>query len=523
VFTSVLVAIVGTGFSGLGMAITLQGAGIRDFVLLERGEAVGGTWRDNTYPGAACDVPSHLYSFSFELNPEWDHVFARQPEIRAYLEHCADRYALRDRIRLRTEVTSVRFCDTTARWHLHTRDGQEVVARYVVYAVGALKDPRWPAIPGRESFAGPSLHSARWDHDVDLADKRVGVVGTGASAIQVVPELAKLARHVTVFQRTPAWVRPRPDRPYSEGAKRVFRRFPAAMRAHRFMIYALLEARFPVMFGRDTPVTRLVEWQARRAIRRQIPDPARAAALTPDYRMGCKRVLVSSDWYPTLALPHVEVEATGIAEIEPRGVRLADGRTCELDALVYCTGFTVDRPVGDLRVYGRDGVALDERWGGHPRAYLGITVPGLPNSFLLLGPNTGLGHNSIILMIEAQVKYALQAIQYVEQRPDLATLEVDPAALERFVDEMNRKHAGYVWQSGCKSWYLDADGQNFTLWPGSTIEYIARTRRFDPGVYRRTRWEAPGVAARPDGRAGAGGRAEAGGQAEAGASSSTPR
>ncbi len=481
---TVMVAILGAGFAGLGMAIRLQKAGLRDFVVLERADDVGGTWRDNVYPGAACDVPSHLYSFSFDLNPEWDHVYGRQAEIQAYLQACTDRHGLRDRIALNADVVSVRWDEDTARWHLHTADGRHVVARFVVHAVGALKDPRYPDIEGMDSFTGTAMHSARWDRDACLHGKRIGVVGTGASAIQVVPKLAEVAEHLTVFQRTPAWVRPRADRPYRALEKSLFRRLPAAMRLHRWRIYATMEARFPLVFGHDTGVGRVVEWLAKRDIRGHIPDPDLAARLTPEYRLGCKRILISSDWYPALARPNVDVCATAIERMQPDGVRLDDGRDIALDALVYCTGFTVERPLGEMDVVGCEGRNLTEYWGDRPRAYLGMTVPGFPNAFVLLGPNTGLGHNSVIVMIEAQVNYVLQAIQHVLVRPEVSSIDVQDAAVDRFVEELDADHDGKIWSSGCNSWYLGVDGINSTLWPKSTVSYIARTRRFDPDLYR---------------------------------------
>ncbi len=482
--TTVLVAIIGAGFAGLGMAMRLQQAGIRDLLILERGDGVGGTWRDNIYPGAACDIPSHLYSYSFELNPEWDHVYGRQPEIQAYLERCTDRHRLRDRIRFGAEVVSAIFHEDTARWHVHTANGLHVIARFVVHAVGALKDPRYPDLPGLDSFDGIAMHSARWDREADLQGKRVGVIGTGASAIQAVPELAEVADAVTVFQRTPAWVRPRADRPYRGLEKALFRRLPTAMRLHRWMIYSMLEARFPLVFGHDTGVGRVVEWLAKREIRATIDDPQLAERLIPNYRLGCKRILISSDWYPALARDDVDVCSTAIERVLPHGVRLTDGTDVQLDALVYCTGFTVERPIGSMEVIGREGRSLQHDWGDRPRAYLGITVSGFPNAFVLLGPNTGLGHNSVILMIEAQVNYVLQAIEHVVDRPALAWIDVDEAAVDGFVDELDRDHDGKIWSSGCDSWYLGANGINSTLWPRSTVSYIARTRRFDPGLYR---------------------------------------
>lgn len=483
--TQVTVAIIGAGFAGLGMAIRLDQVGLRDFLVLERADEVGGTWRDNVYPGCACDIPSHLYSFSFDLNPEWSHVFSRQWEIQAYLQRCADHHGVRDRIRFGAAVVRARFDEGSARWHLHTADGREVVARFVVHGLGALRDPAYPSIAGRDDFEGITMHSARWDHGAELGGRRVGVVGTGASAIQIVPELAKTASEVVVFQRTPPWIRPRPDRPYRSLEKALFRRLPAAMRLHRWSIYANYELRYPLVFGHDTGIHRVVEWLTKRMIRKEVGDDQLAARLTPRYRLGCKRILLSSEWYPTLALPHVDVETTGIERILPHGVRLGDGRERVLDALVYCTGFTVDQPLGEMVVTGRDDRDLATTWGRRPSAFLGITVPGFPNAFLLLGPNTALGHNSVVLMIEAQVEYALQAIQYVLERPDLAYIDVDPAAHDRFVEWVDQRHSSQVWQSGCASWYLGQDGKNFTIWPGSTVSYFHRTRRFDPAPYRR--------------------------------------
>ena len=492
--TTVTVAIIGAGFAGLGMAIRLRQSGLHDFLVLERADEVGGTWRDNVYPGCACDVPSHLYSFSFDLNPEWSHVFSRQWEIQAYLQRCADHHGVRERVRFGAEVVSARFDEATARWHLRTADGQEVIARFVVHGLGALRDPLYPAIPGREDFRGIAMHSARWDHEAELGGKRIGVVGTGASAIQIVPELAKSAGELVIFQRTPPWIRRRPDRPYRAVEKALFRRLPAAMRWHRWSIYGQYELSYPLVFGHDTGIHRIVEWMAKRAIRRELGDAPLAERLTPRYRLGCKRILLSSEWYPALAQPHVQVETTGIERILPREVRLSDGRELELDALIYCTGFSVDRPLGSMVVTGRGGRDLATQWGPRPSAYLGITVSGFPNAFILLGPNTALGHNSVVLMIEAQVEYTLQAIQYLLERPELAWIDVDEAAQERFVSWVDERHSTQVWQSGCRSWYLDADGKNFTIWPGSTVSYIHRTRRFDPGPYRRQRWPEPGPA-----------------------------
>lgn len=476
------VAIVGGGFAGIGMAIALDRAGIRDWVLLERADAVGGTWRDNTYPGAACDIAAHLYSFSFRPKADWSHLYARQPEIRDYLEDVVDEYGLRDRIVLEAEIVSMDFDESPATWCVRTGAGHELTARFVVSAVGALKDPAYPALRGREAFEGPQFHSARWNHDVDLRGARVGVVGTGASAIQFTPEIADDVAHLTVFQRTPPWVVPRHDRAHTGVEQRLFARSPGLQALYRRWLFWRYEALYPAIFSDPAPLRRPLEWWLRRRIRRQVDDPDLARRLLPDYQLGCKRILRSSDWYPTLNRDHVDVETTSIAEILPRGVRLADGRQVGLDVLIYATGFTVDEPLGAMRVTGLGGRRLRGAWDDRPRGYLGMAMPGFPNLFFLLGPNTGLGHNSVVLMVETQIEHVRQAIEHTRAR-DLAWLDVRPEALERFVAEVDRAHAGQVWSSGCDSWYLDENGVNFTLWPRSVTAYQRRAEAFDPSAY----------------------------------------
>jgi cation diffusion facilitator CzcD-associated flavoprotein CzcO len=481
--TETTVAIVGTGFSGLCMAIQLKERGITDIVLLERAQTVGGTWRDNTYPGAACDVPSHLYSFSFAPNPDWSHRFARQGEIWTYLEDCADRFGIRRHVWFGAELIEARFDEAAARWHLRCTDGRRLIARFVVVAMGGLRDPRMPEIPGIETFAGPSMHSARWNHGVSLAGKRVGVIGTGASAIQIVPALAGTASEVHLFQRTPAWVRPRGDRAYTAKERARFRQHPVTARLERLRTYARLEVNFPLFFRRGSRTARAAAWLLRQNIRRQVPDPDLARALTPDYAVGCKRVLLSDDYLPAMVREDVHLHTDRIVQVVPEGVVLQDGRRVELDVLVYCTGFTVDAPLGQVDVYGRGGFSLREAWKVRPRAYLGITVPRFPNAFVLLGPNTALGHNSIVVMIEAQVRYALQAILATVKRSGRATVEVKAEVEQGFIEEVDLRHQDLVWAAGCQSWYLAAGGENFTIWPGSTLSYMWRTRKWERGEF----------------------------------------
>ncbi len=489
-------AIIGSGFSGLGMAIALRRAGLDDLVVLERGPALGGTWRDNVYPGCACDVPSHIYSFSFEQNPDWSRTFAGQPEIRRYLEGCADRHDLRPHFRFDCEVVHARFDAAEARWHLRAADGRRFVARFAIFGVGGLKDPRYPDIPGRDAFEGISLHSARWDPDVDLRGERIGVIGTGASAIQLAPALAPEAARLTVFQRSPPWIVPRHDRAHGPMMRGLLR-IPGLLRLKRTLQYLFWELRHPLIFANPGRISRLYEARLRRHIRKSMSDPELIRKVTPDDRVGCKRVLVSDDWYPMLERPDVDLVDTRIAEILPHGVRLVDGTVVELDAIAWCTGFTVDQPLGDMTVEGLDGRDLADAWGDRPRAHLGITVAGFPNLFLLLGPNTALGHNSVLVMIEAQIGYVMRAIRHTRGRRH-DWVDVTREAMDDFVARVDAESADTVWISGCDSWYLSDDRVNFTLWPGTTLAYRAATRTFDPALHRFGRatgdaaGEAPG-------------------------------
>ena len=477
--------ILGTGFAGIAAAIQLRRIGVTDVVILERGDDIGGTWRDNTYPGAACDVPSHLYSLSFEPKADWSHVFSRQPEIREYLLDVVARHDLRRHVRFGAEVSRARFDEVGNRWVVETADGREFTGEVLFSGVGALKDPAYPSIPGLDRFAGPQMHSSRWRPDVDLAGKRVGVIGTGASAIQFVPELAKVAGSVHVFQRTPPWITPRPDRPYTDREKRAFARVPGRRLLHRARLYAQQEALFPAFRGNEL-FGKLVRSQARGHLEKQVTDPGLREQLSPDYHIGCKRVLVSDDYYPALTQEHVHLVTDPIEEVTENSVRLRGGGEVEVDVLVYGTGFTVSEPLGSMDIIGLDGAKLQQVWGDRPAAYLGVTVPGFPNLYLLLGPNTGLGHNSVVSMIEGSLRHALHLVARLRDR-DLAWIDLQPEALQGFLDELAQRHEGLVWASGCRSWYINDDGYNATLWPGTLAEYLWRTRRVDWDDYREVR------------------------------------
>jgi cation diffusion facilitator CzcD-associated flavoprotein CzcO len=477
----VRVAVIGSGFAGLGMAIRLRQIGVEDFVVLERRGDVGGTWHDNTYPGCQCDVPSHLYSFSFAPNPDWSRTFSMQPEIEAYLRRCARDFGVLGHVRLHCAVTGACWDDERARWCLETSDGS-LEADVVVSGVGALSEPSIPELPGLERFRGATWHSAAWDHDHDLTGERVAVIGTGASAIQFVPRIQPRVGRLYVFQRTAPWIMPHPDRPISPLEKRLFRRVPALQRLVRDAIYWARES-FVVGFMHPRVMALAAERVARRHLRRQVPDPELRRRLTPRYRLGCKRVLLSNDYLPALQQPNVELVTDRIAEVREHSIVTADGSEREVDAIVFGTGFKViDVPVAE-RVRGRDGRLLADVWDGTPQAHHGIAISGFPNFFMLLGPNTGLGHTSVVFMIEAQIAYVADALRTMRER-GAAVAEVRPEAQAASTRAVQERLRGSVWNTGgCASWYLDAQGTNATIWPGSTWSYKRRTMRFDAEAF----------------------------------------
>jgi cation diffusion facilitator CzcD-associated flavoprotein CzcO len=479
----VRVAVIGAGFSGLGMAHGLLESGIDDFVVLEKAEAVGGTWYHNTYPGCACDVPSRLYSFSWALNPEWTHSFSRQPEIQAYLEGVTDRFGLRNHLHLGCEVTSLEWSADAAEWRLDTTAGL-LRAQVVVAGSGPLHDPRLPEVPGLFEFPGKVFHSAQWDGKTPLDGLRVAVVGTGASAVQIVPEIAPRAAHLTVFQRTAAWVTPRGDRRFSDFERRLYRRIPVLNRLARWGVFVAREALVPG-FTRYPKLLGGTQWAARRNLAKAILDPELRRALTPSFRIGCKRILLSNDYYPALARPTTTVVPAALASIDGSTLVGADGTRHEVDAIVFATGFHVTDPPIAAHIPVTEGGSLADRWAhGGMRALQGMSFAGVPNFFLLAGPNTGIGHTSLVLVIEAQVASIVEALGYMEgQGADVLSAKVE--AQDAYSDDVARRMATTVWQSGgCASWYLDAQGRNTTLWPGSIAAFRSAVR-FRPQDYHR--------------------------------------
>jgi cation diffusion facilitator CzcD-associated flavoprotein CzcO len=482
------VAIIGAGFSGLGLAIRLRQRGTTDFVVLERGHTVGGTWRDNTYPGATCDVPSNLYSFSFAPNASWSRSFSAQDEIQTYLEHCAARFDVLPYLRRGHEVVRAAWNDAQQCWDVDTVAGP-LQASVLVSARGPLSEPCLPVLPGLGDFKGTIFHSARWDHDHVLSGERVAVVGTGASAVQFVPRIQPAAAQMHVFQRTPPWVLPRRDRALSALEHALFRRLPATQLAARAAIYWGREAYVLGFVGdparRKARAGVAVE-MARRHLQRQVPDPELRARLTPSYELGCKRVLISSDYYPALCQPNVELVTDQIDRVTPTGIRTVDGRARPVDTIIFGTGFDVTGIGAAAHTIGRHGRTLAQAWERRVAAYKGMAVPDFPNLFLMVGPNTGLGHSSMVFVIESQIAYLLGALDAMA-RTGATSVDVRPAALASWEDEIVNRSADSVWtQGGCRSWYLDGAGRNVAIWPGSSWSYRRATRRFDLGAYAVT-------------------------------------
>lgn len=476
------IVIIGTGFAGIGMGARLKRAGKDDFVILERADDIGGTWRDNTYPGVACDVPSPLYSFSFRLNPDWTRLFSPGPEIHAYMKMVAREEGLMPHVRFNSPVADAAWDAEAKVWRLDTPNG-EVQAKVLITGTGHLADESLPSVPGLDEFSGQVFHSARWRHGVSLEGKRIGIVGSGASAIQIVPEVATRAGHVVVFQRSAPYILPRPDRAFSEAEKQMFRRDPSMMRKLRDDIFWMLENTFASRRG----VPRFLaenKHDALAHLARQIPDLALRAKLTPDYEIGCKRVLLSNDYYPTFLRDNVTLENSALERVEEGTAVAASGARFDVDVLIFCTGFETAMPPYATLVRGADGLSLAEYWQSGMEAYASTTVNGFPNLFVLNGPNTGLGHNSAIYIIESQIAYVMEALEWAA-KTNGGPLEPLAVEQERYSDRLQASAADTVWLSaGCKSWYLDPRSRKLTLiWPDFAHEYRYRNGRFTPAGY----------------------------------------
>ncbi|WP_223114490.1 flavin-containing monooxygenase [Lolliginicoccus suaedae] len=472
------VLIAGGGFSGLGAAIKLMQEGITDIIVLEKASDVGGTWQANSYPGCACDVPSVLYSYSFAQNPDWSSSFSPQPEIYAYLQRVARQFGVMDKVRLGTALEDAAWDDTTKRWRFSTSAGA-MTADVFINATGPLSEVAIPEIPGTDDFAGEMFHSAQWNHDYDLRGKRVAVIGTGASAIQFVPEIQPDVESMVLFQRTAPWILPRRDRTFSSLEKSLFKRVPAFQRLARYTTYWYRES-YVIGFTQIRPALRIAEALGRWNIRRQVRDKQLREKLTPDFQLGCKRVLMSNTYYKAIDADNSDVNTSGIMRITEDSVIAGDGTEHPVDCIIWGTGFHVSDTAIAQHVRGRDGQTLEDAWHGSPEAYLGITVNGFPNYFHMVGPNTGLGHSSIVFIIEAQLRYILDAIKQLREK-NLATLEPLPEAQDEWIDLVQKKSQGTVWlEGGCNSWYIDAKGRNSTLWPGYTFTYRKLTAKADP-------------------------------------------
>ncbi|XQE68665.1 flavin-containing monooxygenase [Pseudomonas sp. P3C3] len=480
------VLIIGAGFSGIGMAVRLRQRGECDFVVYEKEAGVGGTWWVNQYPGCACDIPSHLYSFSFAPNPDWSRRFSPQPEIRDYLARCAERYELMPHIRFNREVTSLRWLADRALWQVTDGEGRVVFARTVVAGTGALSTPDYPDIAGLQRFRGRIFHSQHWDHDYDLTGKRIGVIGTGASAIQFVPEIQPVAGALTVFQRTPPWIIPKPDRGFSHLERGLLRRFPRLQKLVRSLTYAIHETR-ALGFAFNPKLMAFHRFLALNLLRRQVRDRELRRRLTPRYAIGCKRILISNNYYPAITQANVRLVTSGIREITEDAVITEDGQSHALDLLILGTGFKASAPFPRGMIFGVADRDILDAWSQGPEAYKGTTVAGFPNLFLLMGPNTGLGHNSIVYMIESQITYILGALDTLEAS-GASSLDIRPQVQEQFNVGLRERMQGAVWTVGnCRSWYRHAEtGRNVVIWPGFSWTFRRATRRFDAESYRLT-------------------------------------
>jgi cation diffusion facilitator CzcD-associated flavoprotein CzcO len=469
-------AVIGAGFSGLGTAIKLREAGVDDVVILERADRVGGTWRDNTYPGAACDIPSLLYSFSFAADPTWSRTYSPGEEIRRHIEAMVERFALGPLIRFGADVSGLEFNQHKGIWTISTSGGDRYRARTVVVAAGPLADASFPSIRGIDTFTGHKIHSARWDHDYDLTGKRVAVIGTGASAVQIIPELVKTAGSVKVFQRTPGWVLPRVDVATPGAAKALFAKVPATQQAVRAALFYGHEAMATGLVW-DSPVTSLIARAAKAHLHHQVKDPWLRRQLTPDFRPGCKRMLMSSDYYPALQADNCKLISWPIATISPAGIRTSEGIEHQVDCIVFATGYDVHLDGPPFPVTGLGGRSLNGEWAAGAQAFKSASAHGYPNLFFTTGPNSGPGHNSLLVYAEGQIDYAVAGVTTV-LRNDLRYLDVRDDVQRRYNERIQRRLKRTTWMSGCSSWYLTKDGFNAAMYPGFATQYLRQMRTF---------------------------------------------
>lgn len=468
------IAILGAGMSGIAMGIALKKAGFHSFTIFEKAAGIGGTWWDNTYPGAQCDVRSHLYSYSFEPNPDWSRTFAPQAEIQHYMAHCAEKYDLMPHIRLNCAITQARFDADSASWTLRTQRGESVSASIFICSAAPLCEPRYPDVPGLATFSGKLFHSSRWDHGFDLREKRVAVIGNAASAVQIVPRIAPVVRQFTVFQRSAHWILPRPDRAYTALEKTLFRVPPIAC-AHRYFLYWLHESN-RLGFNQGSRVARYATRMAEKHLAHQVPDEQLRAVLRPDYPIGCKRVLISSDYYPALTRPNAELATSPIERVTADGIVTRDGRVRAVDAIICATGFDAVRLLSSVHITGPAGNTLAMAWREAPEAYHGVSVAGFPNFFLLLGPNTGQGHTSTLIFIEAQVEFAMCCMRELLLRGK-ACLDVKPEAMRLHNHALQETLGRSVWAAGCASWYKTSAGRIAAIYPGFSFQYVRELRR----------------------------------------------
>lgn len=467
--------IIGTGFGGLCMAMQLSKAGIQDFTLLEKANGVGGTWRDNTYPGAACDVQSHLYSYSFEPKHDWSRKFGRQKEIQQYMEDCVDKYQFRDHIQFNKEVASARYDEQRAVWVITTTDGNTITANILVSATGQLNQPAYPNIPGVEKFKGTAFHSARWDHSANLTGKKVAVIGTGASAIQFVPEIVSKVKQLKLFQRSAAWVISKPDRPFQQWEQEIFKKAPIVDRIYRSFIYWKNESR-AIAFTRFNKILDLFSLEAKALAKKHVKDPEKLAKVIPNYKIGCKRILISNEWYQAMNQDHLDIIDNKIERIDETGVVTQDGTHHNVDAIIYGTGFKATDFLTPMTITGMGGINLNTAWKDGAQAYKGICVSGFPNLFILYGPNTNLAHNSIVFMLESQVQFVMQCLGVLKSKKNTA-MNVKAAVQQRYGNAIQERLKDGIWSSGCTSWYITDDGINTVNWPGFTFTYRASTKR----------------------------------------------